>query len=107
MSSATFGSRSPLAILRSASKLGLGLGEAARLMLRVKPSVVVGFGGYPSAPPLAAAQLLGVPTVIHEQNAVMGRANRALACRATRIATGFPEHFQCEAGCACESRSRR
>lgn len=56
----------------------------------MKPAAVVGFGGYPSVPPLAAAQLRGVPTIVHEQNGVMGRANRLLAPRATVIATGFP-----------------
>jgi UDP-N-acetylglucosamine--N-acetylmuramyl-(pentapeptide) pyrophosphoryl-undecaprenol N-acetylglucosamine transferase len=50
----------------------------------------VGFGGYPTVPPLAAAGLLRVPTLIHEQNGVMGRANRLLARWASRIATGFP-----------------
>jgi UDP-N-acetylglucosamine--N-acetylmuramyl-(pentapeptide) pyrophosphoryl-undecaprenol N-acetylglucosamine transferase len=90
VSSATFGSRAPLAILRSVSQIGRGFGEAVRLMRDLKPSVIVGFGGYPSLPPLLAAQLLRVPTVVHEQNAVMGRANRVLAPRATRIATGFP-----------------
>jgi UDP-N-acetylglucosamine--N-acetylmuramyl-(pentapeptide) pyrophosphoryl-undecaprenol N-acetylglucosamine transferase len=52
--------------------------------------VVVGFGGYPSIPPLLAAVARGIPTVIHEQNAVMGRANRMLAPRVKAIATGFP-----------------
>jgi UDP-N-acetylglucosamine--N-acetylmuramyl-(pentapeptide) pyrophosphoryl-undecaprenol N-acetylglucosamine transferase len=51
--------------------------------------VVVGFGGYPTVPPLWAASLRGIPTVLHEQNGVMGRANRLLAPRVTAIATGF------------------
>ena len=51
--------------------------------------MVVGFGGYPTVPPLLAASWRGVPTVLHEQNGVMGRANRMLASRVTRIATGF------------------
>jgi UDP-N-acetylglucosamine--N-acetylmuramyl-(pentapeptide) pyrophosphoryl-undecaprenol N-acetylglucosamine transferase len=51
--------------------------------------VVVGFGGYPSIPPLLAAVARGIPTVIHEQNAVMGRANKMLAPRVRAIATGF------------------
>jgi UDP-N-acetylglucosamine--N-acetylmuramyl-(pentapeptide) pyrophosphoryl-undecaprenol N-acetylglucosamine transferase len=51
--------------------------------------VVVGFGGYPTVPPLMAATLRGIPTVLHEQNGVMGRANRLLAARVTAIATGF------------------
>jgi UDP-N-acetylglucosamine--N-acetylmuramyl-(pentapeptide) pyrophosphoryl-undecaprenol N-acetylglucosamine transferase len=56
---------------------------------RIKPEVVVGFGGYPTLPPLYAATRRKVATIIHEQNAVMGRANRALAARATAIAGGF------------------
>lgn len=90
VSSATFGSKNPIAILRSAAKIGLGFGESARLIRKLKPRALVGFGGYPSLPPLLAGQLLGVPTIIHEQNAVMGRANRILAPRASRIGMGFP-----------------
>ncbi|BCJ91413.1 UDP-N-acetylglucosamine--N-acetylmuramyl-(pentapeptide) pyrophosphoryl-undecaprenol N-acetylglucosamine transferase [Terrihabitans soli] len=88
--SATFGSKNPLAIFKAAAKIGLGFGESARLIRKLKPRALVGFGGYPSLPPLLAGQLLGVPTIIHEQNAVMGRANRILAPRATRIGMGFP-----------------
>ena len=51
---------------------------------------MVGFGGYPTVPPLLAATLRRMPTIIHEQNAVMGRANRLLAPRVTAIATSFP-----------------
>jgi UDP-N-acetylglucosamine--N-acetylmuramyl-(pentapeptide) pyrophosphoryl-undecaprenol N-acetylglucosamine transferase len=59
------------------------------LIGRLKPKAVVGFGGYPTLPPLFAASRRGVPTLIHEQNAVMGRANKALAGRVTAIAGGF------------------
>jgi UDP-N-acetylglucosamine--N-acetylmuramyl-(pentapeptide) pyrophosphoryl-undecaprenol N-acetylglucosamine transferase len=52
---------------------------------------VVGFGGYPSIPTMLAATQLGLRTVIHEQNAVLGRANRLLAARVDRIATGFAQ----------------
>src|SRR6202043_2870501 len=54
---------------------------------------VVGFGGYPTVPPLLAAAWAGVPGVIHEANAVMRRANRLLAPRVTAIATTFPDMF--------------
>ncbi|MGQ4273151.1 undecaprenyldiphospho-muramoylpentapeptide beta-N-acetylglucosaminyltransferase [Terrihabitans sp. B22-R8] len=90
VASATFGSRAPAAVLRSATTLGQGLGQGLALMRRLNPAVIVGFGGYPSLTPLAAAQVLGIPSIVHEQNAVMGRANRLLAPRAIRIATGFP-----------------
>jgi UDP-N-acetylglucosamine--N-acetylmuramyl-(pentapeptide) pyrophosphoryl-undecaprenol N-acetylglucosamine transferase len=86
----TLRSRNPLAVARTASALGYGIVMAYRLLLRLRPAAVVGFGGYPSIPPVLAAALARIPTVIHEQNGVMGRANRLLAARATAIATGFP-----------------
>jgi UDP-N-acetylglucosamine--N-acetylmuramyl-(pentapeptide) pyrophosphoryl-undecaprenol N-acetylglucosamine transferase len=89
VASATLGGRSPWAMARLARGLGYGFGQSLRLMRAVRPRAVVGFGGYPTVPPLAAAQLLGIPTILHEQNGVMGRANRLLAPRATAIATGF------------------
>ncbi|MGO9742310.1 MAG: undecaprenyldiphospho-muramoylpentapeptide beta-N-acetylglucosaminyltransferase [Roseiarcus sp.] len=70
--------------------LARGVVASARLIRRLKPDVVVGFGGYPTVPPLFAASLLGAPCILHEQNAVMGRANRFLAARVTRVASGFP-----------------
>ena len=60
------------------------------LLRRVRPAAVVGFGGYPTIPPVLAAAFLNIPTLIHEQNGVMGRANRLLAPRVRAIATGFP-----------------
>src|ERR1044071_2540687 len=71
--------------------LGLGAMKALRLMNRIRPAAVVGFGGYPTLPPVLAATLRRIPTVIHDANAVMGRANRMLAPRVTAIATSFPE----------------
>ena len=77
---------------RALAGLALARGVLASLALlrRLRPRVVVGFGGYPTVPPLLAASLLRIPTVLHEANAVMGRANRLLAGRVDRIATGFP-----------------
>ncbi len=75
----------------AALKLGMGTLGAIPALRRLKPDAVVGFGGYPTVPPLLAASLIGIPTVVHEQNGVMGRANRLLARRASLIATGFPE----------------
>lgn len=72
--------------------------QASALIGRLKPAVVVGFGGYPTLPPLYAATRRRVPTVIHEQNAVMGRANRALAGRVTAIAGGFLPQDESAAG---------
>ena len=69
--------------------LARGTLDARKVVRAVNPRAVVGFGGYPTVPPLLAATMLGVPAVLHEQNAVMGRANRFLAKRVTAIATGF------------------
>ena len=87
--SATLRGRNPLALARTAAMLALGTAEAWALIGNLRPAVVVGFGGYPSVPPLWAASLRSVPTVLHEQNGVMGRANRLLAPRVTAIATSF------------------
>lgn len=66
-----------------------GVVMARALLKRLGASVVVGFGGYPSLPALLAALAIGLPTVIHEQNAVLGRVNRLLAPRVGRIATSY------------------
>jgi UDP-N-acetylglucosamine--N-acetylmuramyl-(pentapeptide) pyrophosphoryl-undecaprenol N-acetylglucosamine transferase len=87
--SATFGSRNPFAMARAGWTLWRGFVRASALQQRLKPAIVVGFGGYPTLPPLFAATRRNIPTLIHEQNAVMGRANRALAARVTAIAGGF------------------
>jgi len=87
--SATLRARNPLALARTLSLLALGTMIAWALIGRIRPAAVVGFGGYPTVPPLFAASLRGVPTVLHEQNGVMGRANRLLAPRVTTIATSF------------------
>jgi UDP-N-acetylglucosamine--N-acetylmuramyl-(pentapeptide) pyrophosphoryl-undecaprenol N-acetylglucosamine transferase len=73
------------------AELMLGGLQARKLLARLRPAVVVGFGGYTSVPAMMAAQSLAVPTVVHEQNALLGRANRLLAPRVTAIATSFPE----------------
>ncbi|HEX2509797.1 MAG TPA: UDP-N-acetylglucosamine--N-acetylmuramyl-(pentapeptide) pyrophosphoryl-undecaprenol N-acetylglucosamine transferase, partial [Microvirga sp.] len=82
--------RSPLRMASAGIMLGLGVAKAVPAIRRMKPGAVVGFGGYPTVPPVMAAALLGVPAIIHEQNGVMGRANRLLARWASMIATGFP-----------------
>ncbi|HZL41183.1 MAG TPA: undecaprenyldiphospho-muramoylpentapeptide beta-N-acetylglucosaminyltransferase [Pseudolabrys sp.] len=87
--SATVRGRNPLALARTAALLTLGTAKAWSMLGHVRPTVVVGFGGYPTVPPLMAATLRGIPSVLHEQNGVMGRANRLLAGRVTKIATGF------------------
>ncbi|HRK25372.1 MAG TPA: undecaprenyldiphospho-muramoylpentapeptide beta-N-acetylglucosaminyltransferase, partial [Beijerinckiaceae bacterium] len=79
-----------VAKIRGALALLGGTRQALGLMSRLRPDVVVGFGGYPTVPPVYAATIRGIPTIIHEANGVMGRANRLLSSRVTRIATGVP-----------------
>jgi UDP-N-acetylglucosamine--N-acetylmuramyl-(pentapeptide) pyrophosphoryl-undecaprenol N-acetylglucosamine transferase len=88
--SATIRSRNPISLARTALMLGYGWVVAANVVRRLKPSAVVGFGGYPTLPPLMAARLLGVPGIIHDANAVLGRANRFLSSRVDAIATSLP-----------------
>ena len=71
--------------------IALGFWQARRLLGRCKPAVVIGFGGYPSLPTVLAATRAGIATLIHEQNAVLGRVNRLLAPRVALIATSYPE----------------
>lgn len=80
----------------AAAGILLGVAQAALLLRKVKPKVVVGFGGYPSFPTMLAATRLGLPTLIHEQNSVLGRANRWLAPRTSRIAASFPHTLMIE-----------
>ncbi|MDJ0948248.1 MAG: undecaprenyldiphospho-muramoylpentapeptide beta-N-acetylglucosaminyltransferase [Alphaproteobacteria bacterium] len=77
--------------LRGLLSLAMGVLQARRLIARLKPAAAVGFGGYAAFPATFAACQKGVPTVIHEQNAVLGRANRLLAGRARYIATAFED----------------
>jgi UDP-N-acetylglucosamine--N-acetylmuramyl-(pentapeptide) pyrophosphoryl-undecaprenol N-acetylglucosamine transferase len=88
--SETVRSKSPLSLARTGLMLATGTAVAFNLMRRLKPAAVVGFGGYPTLPPLIAARLAGIPTVIHDANAVMGRANRFLSKRVSAIATSLP-----------------
>ena len=87
--SATLTSRSPLAVAATFTRLGFGYAGALRMLLKLKPHAVIGFGGYPTLPPIIAASTLRIPTAIHEQNAVMGRANRLLARFVDRIGLSF------------------
>ncbi|MEO0729668.1 MAG: undecaprenyldiphospho-muramoylpentapeptide beta-N-acetylglucosaminyltransferase [Pseudomonadota bacterium] len=88
--SATVAGRSPVALAKTGLTLAAGVRRAHGLLGKIKPAAVVGFGGYPSFPPLMAATLRGIPSALHEQNAVLGRANKMLAKRVTVIATSFP-----------------
>jgi UDP-N-acetylglucosamine--N-acetylmuramyl-(pentapeptide) pyrophosphoryl-undecaprenol N-acetylglucosamine transferase len=70
-------------------RLMFGVLQSRGLLKRLRPAVAVGFGGYPSLPPILAAQWGRIRTVVHEQNAVAGRANRVLMKRASRVALSF------------------
>lgn len=90
IASETLRSKSPVAILKTIFSLARGTLQALGVVRRVKPSVVVGFGGYPTFPPMLAARLARVPSILHEANAVMGRANRMLARGVDAVATSVP-----------------
>jgi UDP-N-acetylglucosamine--N-acetylmuramyl-(pentapeptide) pyrophosphoryl-undecaprenol N-acetylglucosamine transferase len=84
-------SRSILGKITAAFEIGRGVLRARKLLGDIRPDVVVGFGGYPTVPPLLAAGMRNCRTIIHEQNAVIGRANSFLSSRVGVIATGFAE----------------
>jgi UDP-N-acetylglucosamine--N-acetylmuramyl-(pentapeptide) pyrophosphoryl-undecaprenol N-acetylglucosamine transferase len=88
--SATVRGRSPWSLAYTGMMLAAGTAVSLNLMRRLKPAAVVGFGGYPTVPPLLAAKLAGVPGIIHDANAVLGRANRFLSGRVDAIATSLP-----------------
>ena len=88
--SETVRGRTPWSLAYTGAMLAAGTAVALNLMRRLKPAAVVGFGGYPTVPPLLAARLFGVPTLLHEANAVLGRANRLLSGRVSAIATSLP-----------------
>ena len=90
LTAATFRSKNPIAVLKTMGALAKGVAEARRVIQDRKPAVVVGFGGYPSFPPLVAAKLTGTPAILHEANAVMGRANRSLSGLVDAVATSWP-----------------
>ncbi|MBM7617791.1 UDP-N-acetylglucosamine--N-acetylmuramyl-(pentapeptide) pyrophosphoryl-undecaprenol N-acetylglucosamine transferase [Weissella uvarum] len=68
-----------------------GTAKAKKMLKAFKPDVVVGTGGYVSGPVLYAAQLLKIPTVIHEQNSVVGVTNKFLARKADKVGVAFPD----------------
>ncbi len=86
--SATFARGGLLARGVAPARIAGGIAAAALGMARDRPAAVVGFGGYPAIPALAAARLLGLPRMIHEANGVLGRVNRLFAPRVHRVACG-------------------
>ena len=76
--------------LSALCQLAMGTLSATIAMLAKRPQIVIGFGGYPSFAPMASAKLLGIPMMLHEQNAFVGRANHLLARQAGHLATSWP-----------------
>ncbi|HWH16821.1 MAG TPA: undecaprenyldiphospho-muramoylpentapeptide beta-N-acetylglucosaminyltransferase [Allosphingosinicella sp.] len=81
----------PLGWLKAARNIMAGRAMARRLYRDLRPAAVVGFGGYPAYPAVAAAHAMGIATAVHEQNAVLGRVNRLLAGKVDAIATAYDE----------------
>jgi UDP-N-acetylglucosamine--N-acetylmuramyl-(pentapeptide) pyrophosphoryl-undecaprenol N-acetylglucosamine transferase len=81
----------PIGMLKALGAVVKGRGEAKRLYREHTPDAVVGFGGYPAFPSLLAASSAKIPTVLHEQNAVLGRVNRRLAGDAVAIGTAYDQ----------------
>lgn len=77
--------------IKTVLSLGIGYLQARKLLDRLNPAVVIGFGGYPSFPAVYAAQKKNIPTIIHEQNAILGKANAYLAPKADRIALSWSQ----------------
>ncbi|MEO1103806.1 MAG: UDP-N-acetylglucosamine--N-acetylmuramyl-(pentapeptide) pyrophosphoryl-undecaprenol N-acetylglucosamine transferase [Pseudomonadota bacterium] len=86
---ATLAGRSVGAAVKMLATNSIGLARALFILKRTKADIAIGFGGYPTLAPLLAARVLKVPAIVHEANAVMGRANRFLAGKA-HVATSFP-----------------
>ncbi len=87
--SSTLSLRAPVKAVVAGGRICWGIIKAWRILKSARVSAIAGFGGYPSLPPMVAAHLLGLPACLHEQNAVMGRANRFLARFATVLAKSF------------------
>ncbi|WP_420549790.1 undecaprenyldiphospho-muramoylpentapeptide beta-N-acetylglucosaminyltransferase [Curvivirga sp.] len=89
VSASAVSGRGKLGKIKAVIKLIKGYFQARCILKQLRPDAVVGFGGYPSIPTMVAATRLGFKTVIHEQNAVLGRANRLLASSVDKIAASF------------------
>jgi UDP-N-acetylglucosamine--N-acetylmuramyl-(pentapeptide) pyrophosphoryl-undecaprenol N-acetylglucosamine transferase len=94
--SATPSVSNPFKFTGAAFKILGGVAVAREMLGKIRPAAVVGFGGYPIFPPFLAARMMGIPGILHEQNAVMGRANRALAGWASKIALSFAKTLHAE-----------
>ncbi len=99
---AGFNRSHPASIVRAVAKIQKSTSAAKKWFRQVRPDVVVGFGGYVSIPVARAAEALGIPVVVHEQNSVMGMANKYLAKRAYAVCLTYPCTAEDVAGTARE-----
>ena len=86
---ASISPRKPIQAIMGILKLVKGVRQAKAFIRDWQPDIVVGFGGYPAFPAMRAAQSMGLPTILHEQNAVLGRVNRVFAAKANHVVSGF------------------
>jgi len=96
--SSTLSVRSPVKAIAGLARIVAGIVKSLRVLKNSRACAIAGFGGYPTLPPLVAARLLGLPACLHEQNAVMGRANRFLARFASLLALSFDNTQKAPAG---------
>lgn len=89
--SATPSGKGIVGLVRAAPAIIAGVARSLAVLQRVKPAALIGFGGYPTLPPVAAAVLRGTPVCVHEQNAVLGRVNRLVAPHVDAIAATFDQ----------------
>lgn len=96
---ATFSGRGVFSRLAALMKIIKGTISSLGVLARVKPAVLIGFGGYPTLPPMLAALLRGIPSGVHEQNAVLGRVNKLVAGRVGAVASTFsaPKYLKASA----------
>ncbi|WP_448661154.1 undecaprenyldiphospho-muramoylpentapeptide beta-N-acetylglucosaminyltransferase [Sphingomonas sp. CJ20] len=93
----------PVGYLKAMGKMIAGRAMALRLYKDLRPSAVIGFGGYPALPALLAAFRAGIPTIVHEQNAVLGRVNRFVAGKVDAIATSYDDVERLKPGWAAKT----
>jgi UDP-N-acetylglucosamine--N-acetylmuramyl-(pentapeptide) pyrophosphoryl-undecaprenol N-acetylglucosamine transferase len=98
VAAATIQGANPIKAILSAARIARGIASAQARLKAIDPALIAGFGGYPSLPALWAARAQGRPILIHEQNAVLGRVNRAFAKDAAAIACGFDRLDKLPAG---------
>lgn len=81
--------RKPIKAVKGVFQLWRGCAQAKKFLRQWKPDIVIGFGGYPAFPAMWAAQKMKIPTILHEQNTVLGRVNRVFAAKADAVVSGF------------------